>query len=84
MKHDILRLVSRFDTSRDAWKKNDAFKSRAIELIQVKEELQTLNKGKLSINDNVLKIKFLADKLEGVGCRLIEVKNLLSVFKGIR
>lgn len=74
MTHESLKHISSFDTTRDAWtqlEKAYALQSRA-RVIQVKKEMQYLKKGGMSINDYVLKIKFLADDLEGAGFPLTE------------
>lgn len=80
-KNEIMKQISCFDTAKDArtmLENSFASKSRA-KAIQVREELQLLKKGNLSINKYMLKIKMLADELDTAGCGLNDEQKLMTV-----
>lgn len=69
MTHKSLKQISSFDTVKDVWawlEKSYASQSRA-QVIQIKEEMQSVKKSAIGINDYVIKIKLLADDLDGAG-----------------
>lgn len=68
---DVLKKISGFDTTRDAWIKleNSYASESKARAIQVREELQSFKKGNLKY---MLRIKLLANKLDSVGCGLNE------------
>lgn len=85
MLDEVLKQVSGFDTSREAWiklEKKISSKSRA-KIIQMKGELQNLKKDSISVSDYVLKIKSLRDEHESAGCSILEEEKLMYVLVGL-
>lgn len=75
-------ILGRFQVLIQQEEKFYALRSRA-RAIQVREELQILKKGSLTISEYMLTIKMLCDKLDDASRGLTEEQKLMTVLGGL-